>query len=102
MLRNFRTYQLAVEFTRQASALPLREPFRDQLIRAALSIPLNLAEGAGRESKADQKRFYVIARGSLRECQAIFQIAEVNNTELDKCADCLGDSLYRLIQSRQG
>ena len=64
--------------------------------------PQTTTEGAGRETKPDQRRFYVIARGSLRECQAIFQIAEVNNPELDKNADCLGASLYRLIQSREG
>jgi len=33
---------------------------------------LNIAEGSGRFTKKDKTNFYIIARGSLYECVAIF------------------------------
>jgi four helix bundle protein len=49
----------------------------DQLKRAALSVPLNIGEGAGKSTPADQTKHYVIARGSAMECGAIYDAALV-------------------------
>jgi len=46
---------------------------RDQLHRAAFSIQLNIAEGTSRFSKKDRKNFFIISRGSVFECVAVFE-----------------------------
>ena len=49
-------------------------PLADQLRRASASIPLNIAEGAGKFSLADRGNFYRIARGSALECGAALDV----------------------------
>ena len=48
-----------------------------QLLRASQAVPLNLAEGTGKASEADRRRFFEIARGSALECAAIQDVLEV-------------------------
>jgi four helix bundle protein len=38
---------------------------------------LNIAEGAGRRSRAQKQHFYSIARGSAMECAAIIDVLRV-------------------------
>jgi four helix bundle protein len=40
-----------------------------QFLRAAVSIPANVAEGFRKQSKQDKARFLNIAEGSLEECR---------------------------------
>ena len=46
----------------------------DQFQRAALSVPLNIAEGAGEFSGAEKSRFYRMAKRSATECAGIFDV----------------------------
>ena len=76
---NFRkldVYQFAVRLLPLAAAISYSLPPRyaawgDQLRRASLSIPLNVAEGSGKSTGPDQHRFHAMARGSAMECAAI-------------------------------
>ena len=43
---------------------------RDQMRRAAVSVPLNISEAWGRDSNREKRHFLSIAAGSAREVQA--------------------------------
>jgi four helix bundle protein len=47
---------------------------QDQLERASLSVVCCIAEGAGRRSRRDKRRFYAMARGSATETAAIVDV----------------------------
>ena len=95
-MQNFRTFQLAKELHWEIKKLKLRGELRDQLERASLSVAANLAEGSGKSGSKERRRFFRIAMGSLRESQALLEIAEQES--LRPLADRLGASLYRLLQ----
>ena len=61
----------------------------DQLRRAAVSIPANIAEGQGRQYDAEFVRFLYIASGSLAELETHIQIAQ----RLDFLDQVSGDQL---------
>jgi four helix bundle protein len=48
---------------------------RDQIRRAAVSIPSNIAEGDERDTDKDSVRFFYIAKGSLAELRTQLEIA---------------------------
>ncbi|MCA1838007.1 MAG: four helix bundle protein [Gemmatimonadaceae bacterium] len=79
---NLDVYQRAIEFLRLAirvtGALPRGESeLRSQLKRAAMSIPLNIAEACGKPSGADRARYHAIARGSAMECGALIDVCTI-------------------------
>ena len=97
--KSFRTYNLAKTFYKACQSLKVRGTARNQLDRAALSIPLNLAEGRGRRTLTEQKRFFQIAYGSAEECKAILDLVTPCPKELAVMADVLCAHIYRLIQN---
>ncbi|WP_146393048.1 four helix bundle protein, partial [Allorhodopirellula solitaria] len=69
-------YRLSIEYVASSFAVAkdlngCHRHARDQWLRSAQSIPLNIAEGNGNRSLKDRARFFDIARGSAFECAAI-------------------------------
>ncbi|MEZ0393325.1 MAG: four helix bundle protein [Pseudobdellovibrionaceae bacterium] len=82
---NLEVYKQSIQFVSETETLIHRERIRiskalaDQFCRAALSIPLNIAEGNGRWHKGDKRNFFWIARGSVFECVPIIEILRIKN-----------------------
>lgn len=72
----------------------------NQMRRAAVSIPSNIAEGASRNSELDRKRFYRISRSSLVELDTHIEISKelkyVTNDEI-KELEVLGNRVFAML-----
>ena len=71
-----RVWHKSVDLVRYVNANPIKQAeLRNQAMRAATSIALNIAEGAGL-SGANSKRHFTIARGSAVEVAAAYELAQ--------------------------
>ncbi len=81
MFKNLIVWQKSMGLVKAVYVLSKKFPpderyaLTDQLRRAVVSIPSNIAEGNGRASNADYGHFLAIARGSLYETMTQLQIA---------------------------
>jgi four helix bundle protein len=68
--------ELAVRIIALGDRLIARKRFAiaDQIIRAAISVPSNIAEGQGRATVRDRRHYLVQARGSLYELETQLEI----------------------------
>jgi four helix bundle protein len=112
--RDLKVWQLAMQLTedvyRITGTFPNKETYAlaNQLQRAAVSIPSNLAEGHARSSTKDYLRFISIAMGSLAELETQVELAarllyidRQKLTELLTTADEVGRMLQGLRKSLQ-
>ncbi len=72
-----KSHELAKEVYFFTKKFPRKEVYgiSSQLRRATLSIPTNIAEGCGRQSNAEFKRFLTIASGSAAEAEYLLFFA---------------------------
>ena len=98
-------WQKAKELVKSIYALSRKFPtderyaLTDQIRRAAVSIPSNIAEGYGRASNADYAHFLAIARGSLYETLTQLEIAEDLGyvSEIPESLDTLAAEVGRML-----
>jgi len=78
MMKDFRTlkvwekaHELVLNIYKSTDAFPKQEKYglTSQIQRAAASIPTNIAEGCGKDSDAELKRYFLIAMGSSSELE---------------------------------
>lgn len=97
-----RTFVL--ECYRLTRSLPAEERFGmiTQIRRAALSVHLNIAEGASRKSAVERKRYFEIARGSVIEINAAIDVAQdlayLNKVDMNN----LGQSMIKCFKLLTG
>ncbi len=95
-------YRAALEYVAQVYARAGRlnghlRHARDQWLRAAQSIPLNIAEGNGKSGPADRRHYFEIARGSALECAAIQDVLHVGQALTAEDNVRLKELLVRIV-----
>jgi four helix bundle protein len=96
--------KFVLECYKLTKLIPVDEKFGmiSQMRRAALSVHLNIAEGASRKSIVERKRFYEIARGSLIEIDAALDIAQELNYITKTNISELGELMLRCFKILTG
>ena len=103
--KNLEVYKIALLLVKEiytvTKLLPKNELYglTSQLLRAAVSVSSNLAEGAARKSSKEKKRFYEISRSSLVEvdtqieiCMLLEYVKKENLVQLEKYSE----SVFRM------
>ena len=95
---------LVEEIYRLVKLLPKEETYAlsDQMRRAAVSIPSNIAEGHGRNSDREFLRFLSIAQGSRAEIDTQIEICiRLNYISQEQAitAKCLSDEVGKMLHT---
>jgi four helix bundle protein len=106
-----RSMQMTVAVYRLTKDFPREELYglTNQIRRAAVSVPSNIAEGHGRLNTGEFRQFLGFARGSNSEVQTQLQIARElemgNQDQLDEAESLsheVGRMIYAILESTKG
>ena len=88
-----RAHALTLVIYKATQAFPKQELYSltNQIQRAAVSVPANIAEGCGKDSDAELKRYFLIAMGSASELEYLLLLAHD--------LGYLQESIYQLMQN---
>ena len=99
-----KSYALALVVYRVTGSFPKSETYglSQQMRKAATSIPSNIAEGYGRQHRAEYDQFLSIAYGSLLELETQFLLANdlkyvPESPEIEELLREVGSMLYRML-----
>ena len=97
-------YRAAIDYVgwayRLCEGLKGHRNAKDQLLRASQAIPLNIAEGNGKATEGDRRRYFEIARGSALECgavQGVLQVCEALCPEQNEQAQRVLDRIVAML-----
>lgn len=95
-------YQCSIEFLSIVVIVTNNFPrghssLNDQIKRAGMSIPLNIAEGAGKRTKPDCQKYFDIARGSAMECGAAMDVCKTLGLIENKQHEGAKTLLHRIV-----
>ena len=99
-MKSFRTLDLSVEFYELSERSDVKGNLRDQLLRAASSISLNLSEGNAKRTPKEKRRYYHTAYASTQECKTILRLIKSQDPNLADTIDKLGASIYKLMNAK--
>lgn len=113
--KDLKIWQKAMELTMEIYSLvrllPKEETYAlsDQMRRAAVSIPSNIAEGQGRGSDKEFIQFLYFSRGSILELSTQLEICQkigyITSTEATKASELITETckmMQALIKYRKG
>lgn len=108
--RDLEVWQMGIELVKRVyrltRELPAEERFAlgDQMRRAVVSVPANIAEGWARDHTKEYLRFISIARGSLAELDTFFTLCiELEYVQADRMTQLteFSDRLGRMLNTLQ-
>ena len=103
-----KAYKLVLEIYRLTTSFPKFEVYglAQQMRRAAVSVPSNIAEGYCRKHKAEYKQFMSIAYGSLSELETQYMLSvdlkySRSNSDIENLFKEVGAMLFRMINPKE-